>query len=68
MAANVLLPGVAADVPIKACHGLDRADFQRLAEHVAGRRRPAASIAAIVSEHAFSSVLRITSADVMPFG
>jgi hypothetical protein len=35
------------------CHGLKGADFKRLAEHVAGRRWPPASVATIVfSEHA----------------
>jgi hypothetical protein len=38
--ADVLSPSVAAAVPIKACHGFDRADFKRLAEHVAGRKLP----------------------------
>ena len=36
MAADIFSPGVAAAVPIKSCHRLDRADFKRLAQHVAG--------------------------------
>jgi hypothetical protein len=34
--AYVLRPGVAAAITIKSRHGFDRADIQRLSEHVSG--------------------------------
>jgi hypothetical protein len=61
MAADVLAPGVAAAIPVKPGHWFDRANVQRLAEHVAGRIRPPTSIPAIISEHAI--LLRISSDD-----
>ena len=49
--ANVLSPGVAAAIPIKSCHGFDRADIKRLAEHVSGAAPPTASVTPIVPQH-----------------
>jgi hypothetical protein len=46
--ANVLSAGVAATIPIKSCHGFDRADIKRLAEHVSGGAPLATSVAPIV--------------------
>jgi hypothetical protein len=51
MASHVFLARVAAAVPIEPCHRLEGADFQRLAEHVAGGIRSPFAVAAVVSEH-----------------
>ena len=57
VAADVLSPGVAAAVAKEARHRVDRADFKLATEHVAGCARPAASIAAVVSQHLFVDLL-----------
>ena len=57
MTANVLSPGVAAAIPIKSCHGVDRADIKRLAKHVSGATPPTASVTPIVPQHCHLSPL-----------
>ena len=54
VAANVLMPGIAAAIAIKPTHGFERTYFQRLAEHVAGRNRSSASVVTFISKHALS--------------
>ena len=51
VATNVLLPCVAAAVPIKPRHGGYGANIERLAKHVAGCPAPPASIATVVPQH-----------------
>src|SRR5215831_21344769 len=43
VAADVLLPRIAAAVAKEPRHGIDRADFEPVTEHVAGCVRPTAS-------------------------
>ena len=57
VAADVLWPGVAAAVAKEARHRAYRTDFEPSTEHVAGCARPAASIAAVVSQHLLVDLL-----------
>jgi hypothetical protein len=61
MTANVLSPSVAAAVPIKSCHRLDRTDFKWLTEHISGGVPPTAAISGIVSQHCRPSTLPCSS-------
>ena len=51
VAADILSPGVAATVAKEARHRAYRTNFEPSTEHVARCARPAASIAAVVSQH-----------------
>ena len=62
--ANVFSPGVAAAIPIKSCHGFDRADIKRLAEHVSGATPPIASVTPIVPQHSRLSPLQYPASSV----
>jgi hypothetical protein len=63
--AKVLSPSVAAAVPIKTCHGLNRAGFKRFAEYVASCRSSTVSIIPIVPQHGLcpSGLTRASEAD-----
>src|SRR5262245_43199561 len=51
VAADVLRTGIAAAVAKEAGHGRYRAELEPLAEHVAGRARPTASVTPVVPKH-----------------
>ena len=57
MTAQVLSPGVAATVPIKPCHRLDRADFKHLAEYIAGGLWPTFSASSVIPQHCLLAAL-----------
>jgi hypothetical protein len=64
VAANILLTGIAAAIAIEPCHGLERTDFQRFSEYVAGWSRPPASITTVVSEHDLILIAARVNAEV----
>src|SRR6516164_5344879 len=51
MTTHVLSPGVAAAVPVKACHRCDRTNFKHLAEYIAGRLPSTLSTSSVISQH-----------------
>jgi hypothetical protein len=51
MTAQALSTGVAATVPVKTRHRLDRADFKRLAEYIAGGLPSTFSTSSVISQH-----------------
>jgi hypothetical protein len=51
MTAQVLPPAVAATVPIKPRHRLDRADFKRLAEYIADGVPSTLSTSSVIPQH-----------------
>jgi hypothetical protein len=51
MTAQVLSTGVAATVSEKTRHRLDRADFKRLAEYIAGGVPSTLSTSSVISQH-----------------
>jgi hypothetical protein len=51
VAADILLPSVAAAVAKETRHGVYRADFQPVTEHVAGCAPPTAAMTAVVPQH-----------------
>ena len=51
MTAHVLSPGVAATVPVKPCHWLERADFKRLAEYIARGLPSTFSTSSVILQH-----------------
>ena|SRR5271165_729455 len=51
VAADVINPGVAAAVPIKSRHRVDRAGLERFAEYVARCAAPALAAASVIPQH-----------------
>ena len=51
MTTQVLSPGVAAAVPVKPCHRLDRADFKCFAEYIAGGLPSTFSTSSVIPQH-----------------
>jgi hypothetical protein len=61
VASDILLPRVAAAVPIKPRHRLHRTDFEWLAEHVSSRLLGMAAIITGIPQHCRPSVIAMTS-------
>jgi hypothetical protein len=68
VAAEVLSSGVAAAVAKEARHGVYRADFELVAEHVTGRVPPAATNIAIVPQHVRIPCVLVPTKSSRPLG